>query len=374
MKKLLALALSLSLALGMLAGCSSSGGGTASTPPSQAPENSNAPQQSEAPSQGGSSGGTIQINKEDLKVALVLPGSINDQGWSTSAYLGLQAIEEDYGCDTNYMENVAVAAYEEAFRNYASAGYNVIFGHGSEFFDAAEIVGAEFPDVAFIVTSTDRFAAPNVASLNTLPTEMGVLGGVCAAYASKSGVIGAIGGSSLVSIVGAVNAYSAAALMTKPDLKVLTNMTGDDFDAAKCKEVAQAMIDQGADVIFYDADAAGLGALEACEENGILAIPAIADASALAPNTVVMSACNAIGQAMDAAVGMVVEGSFEGKFYPMGCDTGCVFYTKNDSVWDANMSDEGKAAVEDAYQKMASKELDAQKIIDDYLPDAIRVS
>ena len=374
MKKLLALALSLSLALGMLAGCSGggSGGGNASTPPSQAPENSAAPQQSDAPSQdpqgGGSGGGTIQINKEDLKVALILPGSINDQGWSTSAYLGLEAIKEDYGCETNYMENVAVAAYEEAFRNYASAGYNVIFGHGSEFFDAAEIVGAEFPEVAFIVTSTDRSAAPNVASLNTLPTEMGVLGGVCAAYASKSGTIGAIGGSSLVSIVGAVNAYSAGAL------KVLTNMTGDDFDAAKCKEVAQAMIDQGADVIFYDADAAGLGALEACEENGVLAIPAIADASALAPNTVVMSACNAIGQAMDAAVGMVVDGSFEGKFYPMGCDTGCVFYTKNDSVWDANMSDEGKAAVEDAYQKMANKELDAQAVIDEYLPDAIRVS
>ena len=363
MKKFLALALATSMSVSMLAGCGSSGSNGGTPAASDAPANSGAP--------AASSG--IQIAKEDLKVGLVLPGSINDQGWSTSAYMGLQAIEEDYGCETKYMENVTVASYEEAFRSLASAGYNVIFGHGSEFFDAAEIVGAEFPDVAFIVTSTDRYAEPNVASLNTLPTEMGYVGGVGAALASKTGTVGAIGGSSLVSIVGAVNAFSAGAIATNPDIKVLTNMTGDDFDAAKCKEVAQAMIDKGADVIFYDADAAGLGALEACKENGVMAIPAIADASELAPDTVLMSACNAIGKAMDAVVGYVVDGSFNGQFYPMGCDTGCVFYTTNEKVWDANMTDEAKEQVESVYQQLANKEIDVDAAIAT-VPDSIKVN
>lgn len=360
MKKLLALVLTLAMSLTLLAGCtdpnasSGSGGESSNTPSSGTPVTSDAPS---------GEGGSIQIAKEDLKVGLVLPGSINDQGWSTSAYLGLQAIEEDYGCETTYMENVTVASYEESFRSLASAGYNVIFGHGSEFFDAAEIVGAEFPEVAFIVTSTDRYAAPNVASVNTLPTEMGYIGGVGAALASKTGTVGAIGGSSLVSIVGAINAFSAGALATNPDIKILTNMTGDDFDAAKCKEVAQAMIDQGADVIFYDADAAGLGALEACQENGIMAIPAIADASELAPDTVLMSACNAIGQAMDTVVGYIVDGTFTGQYYPMGCDTGCVFYTTNDTVWNANMSEENQAKVEEVYQQLANKEIDVDAAI-----------
>ena len=325
MKKFLALALALAMSASMLAGCANNSASNSSAPSSGTPSSS-------APS-GEGGGSTIQIAKEDLKVGLVLPGSINDQGWSTSAYLGLQAIEEDYGCETTYMENVTVASYEESFRSLASAGYNVIFGHGSEFFDAAEIVGAEFPDVAFIVTSTDRFAAPNVASVNTLPTEMGYIGGV------------------------------GAALATNPDIKVLTNMTGDDFDAAKCKEVAQAMIDQGADVIFYDADAAGLGALEACQENGVMAIPAIADASELAPDTVLMSACNAIGQAMDTVVGYIVDGTFTGQFYPMGCDTGCVYYTTNDPVWNANMTEENQAKVEEVYQQLVNKEIDVDAAI-----------
>lgn len=356
MKKFLALALALAMSASMLAGCANNNSASNSSAPSSSTPSSSAPE-------GEGGGSTIQIAKEDLKVGLVLPGSINDQGWSTSAYLGLQAIEKDYGCETTYMENVTVASYEESFRSLATAGYNVIFGHGSEFFDAAEIVGAEFPDVAFIVTSTDRYAAPNVASVNTLPTEMGYIGGVGAALASKTGTVGAIGGSSLVSIVGAINAFSAGALATNPDIKVLTNMTGDDFDAAKCKEVAQAMIDQGADVIFYDADAAGLGALEACQENGVLAIPAIADASELAPDTVLMSACNAIGQAMDTVVGYIVDGTFTGQFYPMGCDTGCVYYTTNDAVWNANMSEENQAKVEEVYQQLVNKEIDVDAAI-----------
>lgn len=370
MKKLLALALTLAMSLTMLAGCTDPNANTGSSnPPASGTPASGTPA-SGAPSGEGS---TIQIAKEDLKVGLVLPGSINDQGWSTSAYLGLQAIEEDYGCETTYMENVTVASYEESFRSLASAGYNVIFGHGSEFFDAAEIVGAEFPEVAFVVTSTDRYAAPNVASVNTLPTEMGYIGGVGAALATKTGTVGAIGGSSLVSIVGAVNAFSAGVLATNPDIKVLTNMTGDDFDAAKCKEVAQAMIDQGADVIFYDADAAGLGALEACQENGVMAIPAIADASELAPDTVLMSACNAIGQAMDTVVGYIVDGTFTGQYYPMGCDTGCVFYTTNDAVWNANMTEENQAKVEEVYQQLANKEIDVDAAIDT-VPAEILVS
>ena len=353
MKKFLALTLVLAMGLACLAGCTDP---NASSNESAAP-NSGAPSTSET---GGEPSSTIQINKEDLKVGLVLPGSINDQGWSTSAYKGLEQIKEDYGCETTYLENIQVAAYEESFRNLATSGCNVIFGHGSEFFDAAETVAQEFPDVAFIVTSTDRYAAPNVASVNTLPTEMGYIGGVGAALASKTGTIGAIGGSSLVSIVGAINAFSAGALATNPDIKILTNMTGDDFDSSKCKEVANAMIEQGADVIFYDADAAGQGALEACEEQGVLAIPAIADASHLAPNTVLMAACNEIGLAMDTVVGYVIDGTFTGQYYPMGCDTGCVYYTTNDAVWDANMSEENQAKVEEVYQQLVNKEIDVE--------------
>ena len=296
----------------------------------------------------------IQVNAEDLKVAILLPGTINDMGWSTTAYNGLLAIGEHYGCETNYMETVPVSGYEEGFRNYANSGYNVIFGHGSEFYDAAELVAAEFPEVAFIVTSIDKSNGTNCASVNTLPTQMGVLAGMAAAYASKSGVVGTVGGVQYVSINDALNGFFAGAKYVNSDIELLYNITGDDFDTAKCKEVTLAMIDQGADVIFYDADAAGLGALEACQERGVLAIPAIADQKDLGPDVVLMSSCNALGAAMDYVVGKVVDGTFEGNFYPMGCESGAVFYVVNEPVWNEAMSEEGAAAVQAMFDEFAA--------------------
>lgn len=362
MKKILSVMMAMAMTVTLFAGCQSS-----STEQQAATSSESAGGAAEATEV--AEGAGIQINKEDLKVALVLPGSINDQGWCTLAYLGLQAIQSDYGLsddNVTFMESVGQSDQEDAFRSLAQAGYNVIYGHGSEYYDAAATVAEEFPDVAFIVTSTDQHNGTNVASVNTLPTQMGALAGVAAANASKSRIVGAVGGMSLVSIVGAVNAFSAAALMTDPELTVLTNMTGDDEDQAKCKEVALEMISQGADVIFYDADAAGLGALEACEEKGVMAIPAIAMPD-LETDAILMAATNNLIKAMDTVVQYIIDGTFVGDFYPMGCDVDCVGYE------DAQMDDATKAAVEDLYQQFKSGSADVTKIIADNLTDDVKV-
>ena len=334
MKKFLALVLSLIMVLSLVA-CGGSADDTATE-------------------DGATESTGIQIAQEDLKVAILLPGTINDMGWSTTAYNGLLAIAEHYGCETNYMETVPVSGFEEGFRNFANSGYNVIFGHGSEFYDAAELVAAEFPNVAFIVTSIDKSNGTNCASVNTLPTQMGFLAGMAAAYASQSGIIATVGGVQYVAINDALNGYFAGAKYVNPDIELLYNITGDDFDTAKAKEVTFAMIDAGADVIFYDCDAAGLGALEACQERGVLAIPAIADQKDLGPDVVLMSSCNALGAAMDFVVSKIVDGTFEGNFYPMGCESGAVFYVVNEPVWNESMSEEGAAAIQAMFDEFCA--------------------
>lgn len=287
--------------------------------------------------------------ESDLKVAIIFPGTINDKGWTFSAYEGLLAIEESYGCEINYVESTPVTNAEEAFRNYANSGYNVIFGHGSEYYDAAAIVAEDFPDVSFIVTSTDYSNGSNLASVNTLPTQMGFLAGVAAAHATKSKVVGAIGSVPFVSIVDALNGYIAGVKSVDPSIKVLTNMTGDDTDTVKTHEVAIAMMEQGADVIMNDANAAGQGVIEACNEKNCLYIACIADHSELAPDTCIVSCCNALSAAMDYVVGKVVDGTFTGQFYPLGCEAGAVYYVVNEPVWNTVLSAEGQAAVQAAF-------------------------
>ena len=100
---------------------------------------------------------------EGLKVALLLSGAANDQGWNQTAYEGAQKACEKYGYELAYTENLEVADISAAFADYASAGYDVVIGHGYEFGDPALEVAETYPDTKFICTEADA-SADNVAS------------------------------------------------------------------------------------------------------------------------------------------------------------------------------------------------------------------
>lgn len=347
MKKFLAIMLSMAMVLS-LAACGSS------SEPTSEPEKTEEGEEAEAPA-------------GDVKVALILPGSINDEGWCYSAYCGLMAIADIIGEEnTSYMEYVETSAYEEAYRNYATSGYNVIFGHGAEFYDSAVTVGPEFPDCLFVVNSTDDYSEPNIASLNTAPDHMGILAGAGAAYATESKIVGVIAGSPYYSTLMACNAYSAAVKMVDPEITVLATAIGNDTDTAKAKELALSMIDNGADVIFYDADAAGLGAREACQEKGVTCISAIADQNAQAPEVLLMSACQDFPYAMAVIVQEYIDGKAKAQHYSYGCGEGVVTAAINDGVWSKLIDADEQAAWDDIYNSLCDGSLDGMQVIKDY--------
>jgi len=76
------------------------------------------------------------------KVALLLSGPANDQGWNATAVDGLNAIKEKFGLETTYQENVQVADMEAAFSDYANQGCYLIIGHGFQFGEPAAKVSA----------------------------------------------------------------------------------------------------------------------------------------------------------------------------------------------------------------------------------------
>ena len=52
---------------------------------------------------------SVAIAADTLKVAVVLPGAINDQSWNSLGYQGLQAIHKEFGAEVAYSENVQPA-------------------------------------------------------------------------------------------------------------------------------------------------------------------------------------------------------------------------------------------------------------------------
>src|SRR5579885_3678160 len=80
-----------------------------------------------------------------LKVALLTPGAISDQSWNGGAYQGLLRIRDSLHARISHIQTKSPAEFEENFRQYGNQGYDLVFGHGYEFQDAARTVGPSYP-------------------------------------------------------------------------------------------------------------------------------------------------------------------------------------------------------------------------------------
>src|ERR1700692_4048990 len=76
-----------------------------------------------------------------IKVCLLTPGSINDNGGNAIAWEGLQRIKTQLGAEISHQETKTPAEFEEGFRSYGVRGFDLAFGHGFEFQDAALSAG-----------------------------------------------------------------------------------------------------------------------------------------------------------------------------------------------------------------------------------------
>ena len=292
---------------------------------------------------------------EGLKVALLLSGAANDQGWNQTAYEGAQKACEKYGYELAYTENLEVADISAAFADCASAGYDVVIGHGYEFGDPALEVAETYPDTKFICTEADA-SADNVASYVMACEQTAYVEGIIAASTSESGKLGAIGpipGDSLVKII---NGYEDGAKSVNPDIEVQTAWTNSFVDTQLAQEAAKAMIDNGVDVIKHCANACGNGAMTAAVEAGIWCQGDSYDQSSLAPDNILDSAIYNLDVVIDTALGSVADGSFEGDVYNLGMADGAVEVLLSD-----NLSDDVKATAQDAIDKIISGELEVER-------------
>lgn len=260
---------------------------------------------------------------EGLKVALLLSGAANDQGWNQTAYEGAQKACEKYGYELAYTENLEVAE--------------------------------TYPDTKFICTEADA-SADNVASYVMACEQTAYVEGIIAASTSESGKLGAIGpipGDSLVKII---NGYEDGAKSVNPDIEVQTAWTNSFVDTQLAQEAAKAMIDNGVDVIKHCANACGNGAMTAAVEAGIWCQGDSYDQSSLAPDNILDSAIYNLDVVIDTALGSVADGSFEGDVYNLGMADGAVEVLLSD-----NLSDDVKATAQDAIDKIISGELEVER-------------
>jgi basic membrane lipoprotein Med (substrate-binding protein (PBP1-ABC) superfamily) len=85
------------------------------------------------------------------KVAFALLWTIDDMGWTTAHYRGIEYLKTHLGdqIEVSYTEKVLAANAEQVLRGYAKAGYDVIFATTFEHMDPCVIVARDFPKIVF---------------------------------------------------------------------------------------------------------------------------------------------------------------------------------------------------------------------------------
>ena len=126
--------------------------------PAAAPAGSGEAAATEAPAAAAGDTATAPV-----RVALILPSTINDVSWSQSIYTSLKELQAEMGEDAlelAYTENMwSVPDAAIAIRDYASGGYNLVIAHGAQYGDSLMDVAAEFPEVSFAWGTTTNTGA-----------------------------------------------------------------------------------------------------------------------------------------------------------------------------------------------------------------------
>jgi basic membrane protein A and related proteins len=283
-----------------------------------------------------------------FKVALLSPGPVSDAGWNALAYEGLLAIRDQLGAEVAQVQTKTPAEFEEGFRDFARRGYQLVFGHGFEFQDAAAAVAPDFPDTVFITTSGNT-VRKNVAPLRFMLEEAAYLEGIIAAGISKTGKAGAVGGMEIPSVKSTFIAFEAGAKAARPDFTVVTAYVGNWEDVGAAKEAALAQVQQGCDLLFHNADAAGLGVFQAAQQRHVYAFGSNKNQNDVAPDVVLASAVIDIPHAFVNVAEEVKEHRFTGRIERMGMKDGVVSLIINPRL-EAQIPAEVKQRVEKTRQ------------------------
>ncbi len=295
----------------------------------------------------------VAAGKGDFRVALLTPGPISDHAWNGGAYEGLLRIHDSLGAQISHIQTASPADFEENFRQYGSQGYSLVFGHGFEFQDAASRVGPDFPHTVYITTSGNQVRA-NVAPIVFGFEEPSYLAGVLAAKITKKKMIGAIGGTELPPVRSSFLAFEAGVHSVDPSIKVLTSYVGSWEDASTAKEQALALIHRGVDVIFQNADAAGLGIFQAARESkGVYVFGANANQNDVAPDVIIASVVIDLPHAFLLVARSVKDGTFKAGVLRLGESEKVVALVLNPKLAGA-ITPAARAAIDSAQAGISS--------------------
>jgi basic membrane protein A len=197
-----------------------------------------------------------------------------DKSFNDAAAAGLDRAVAEFGSAIVPTESPPQAADDRAERVAAAAegGNQLVMAIGFLWTDTITQASAAYPDTHFLLVDS-VVEAPNVANILFAEEQGSFLVGVAAALQSESGQLGFVGGVPNDLIKKFEAGFVAGAQCVNPDAEVLVEYISDDptigfNDPARGREIAAAMYENGAEIVYGAAGASTPGVLEATAAAG----------------------------------------------------------------------------------------------------------
>ncbi|MPZ70468.1 MAG: BMP family ABC transporter substrate-binding protein [Actinobacteria bacterium] len=235
-------------------------------------------------------GGDDPVAEEevDFKACQVTDtGGVDDRSFNQTAYEGMQRAEEEFGIEIDVLESQSDADFEPNINTFLQADCDLIVTVGFLLGEATATAAEANPDQLFAIVDVDfadedfnDVTYPNARELTFATDEAAFLAGVLASGMSESGVLGTFGGINIPPVTIFENGFEAGMNYWNAEAGAAVELlgwssadqdglfTGDFEDQDKGKQVAQQLLDEGADIIMPVAGPVGLGSAVAVREAG----------------------------------------------------------------------------------------------------------
>ena len=339
-----------------------------------------------------------------LKIGIITTSGVDDGSFNENCYDGIKAFVADHpDCTVTDVKESDLSKVIETVGALVG-DYDVMVLPGFNFAAIAEIAEANTDKYFIVVDSTITDSEgntvtglPNVYTMTFMEQESGFFAGMAAALSTTTGKVAVVNGIAFPSNVNYefgfmagvnyANAHcgtsaeyveipSYAGVAAVPvvgegfEESVGGNYVGDFGDEAKAKEVAEALIAAGVDVIFPAAGVSGNGCLTACKENNIFAIGCDVDQYDDGvngdSNIILTSVLKVMDVNITKQLNAIYDGTFEGRDDTLGADTDSTGYVETDGR--QQLSDDAKKAMADAYAKLKAGEIVPPSNFNGYTP------
>ena len=252
------------------------------------------------------------VAQDKTKVGFIYVGPVGDGGWTYEHNQGRLAVEEAYGdkVETVFQESVPEGAdAERALTQMALGGADIIFTTSFGYMDPTINVAAKFPNVKF-EHATGYKRADNVSTYSARFYEGRAVQGLIAGRMTKTNKIGYIASFPIPEVIRGINSAYIHAKKANPDVQFSVIWAYTWFDPAKEADAANALIEQGADVILQHTDSTAPQAAAAGAGN-VISFGQASDMSEYAPSPRVSSIIDNWAPYYIARVGAVMDGTWE---------------------------------------------------------------